>query len=279
MLEFVRRNRILLTSGGLLFFSVLLLSASSGPQSRTDPLGRTLLGTLAPFQTGFTWLRHGVKEVWSGYVNLLDVRQENERLRQLVLRLEAERVRLAEVEKADGRIADLLLFRDRLSGEMLGARVIGRDPLPWFRSMTLDRGKRDGVRRGMAVISPQGVVGQIAEVGRAASRVLLLSDPTSGIDAMVQRTRARGIVQGGADGICEMNYLRRDANVIAGDRVVTSGLDGVFPKGILVGEIAEVSPRHHDLLQAAVVRPSAPLEQVEEVVIVDAMAEVREPPT
>lgn len=277
MFEFVRRNSILLTSGALLLLSVLLLSAGTRSAEGSDPVGRLLLDRLAPFQIGFTWLGQGVREVWSSYVNLVAVRGENDRLRERVSLLEGEIVRLSETEQFNQRLAGLLRFRRTLQGKALGARVIGRDPLPWFRTMTVDRGASDGVRPATAVLSPEGVVGQIAEVSGSASRVLLMSDANSGIDAIVQRTRARGIVQGGPDGVCEMNYLPRDADVQVGDRVVTSGLDGIFPKGLLVGEVVEVSTRYRDLLKAAVVRPSAPLERLEEVLIVDATAEIREP--
>jgi rod shape-determining protein MreC len=277
MFEFVRRNRILLTSGALLLLSVLLLSAGTRSPQASDPVGRLLLDHLAPFQIGFTWLGQGVREVWSSYVNLVGVRGENQRLRERVSSLEGEIVRLAEADRSNRRLSELLHFRETLRGEVLGARVIGRDPLPWFRTMTVDRGAADGIRPAMAVLSPEGVVGQIAEVSGSASRVLLMSDANSGIDAIVQRTRARGIVQGGPDGICEMNYLPRDADVAVGDRIVTSGLDGIFPKGLQVGEVVEVSTRYRDLLKVAIVRPSAPLERLEEVLIVDATAEIREP--
>src|SRR6185369_9546381 len=105
-----------------------------------------------------------------------------------------------------------------------------------------------------------------------AARVLLLTDHNSGIDAIVQRSRARGIVQGAGENACQMNYLARDADVVVGDRVITSGLDGIFPKGIPIGEVVDVSRRHRGLLQAAVIRPTAPLEQVEEVLIAEATA-------
>jgi rod shape-determining protein MreC len=145
-------------------------------------------------------------------------------------------------------------------------------------TLTIDRGERDQVRRGMAVLAPQGVVGQVSEASHAAARVVLLTDHNSGIDAVVQRTRARGIVQGGTDGACYMNYLSRDADVVEGDLVITSGLDRVFPKGIVVGEVVEVSRRHRGLLQAAVVRPSVALDRLEEVLVVDATTPVADPP-
>jgi rod shape-determining protein MreC len=141
------------------------------------------------------------------------------------------------------------------------------------RTITLDRGERNGVRRGMGVLSPQGVVGQIIEVGRVASRALVLTDHNSGVDALIQRTRARGIVQGAMEGGCRMKYLRRGEDVAVGDRVLTSGMDGIFPTGILIGEVTEVSRLSRGLLQIATVVPSAPLDTIEEVLIVGVSVE------
>jgi rod shape-determining protein MreC len=120
------------------------------------------------------------------------------------------------------------------------------------------------------------VVGQITQVSHTASRVLVLTDSNSGIDAVVQRSRARGIVQGGVDAGCSMKYLRRAEDVSVGDRIVTSGLDNIFPKGILIGTAVAVELRDRGLLQAAVIQPSAPLDQLEEVLIVDPRAQIQE---
>jgi len=278
-MEFVRRNRILLSSGGLLLVSLLLFSVSVRSQSYRDPVGRVLLDALAPFQVVFSALRRSTGRLWSGYVDLVDAQRDNQRLQQRVAGLEGEVLRLNELERENARLAELLAFRARLQGTAYGARVIARDPGPLSMTLTIDRGERDHVHRGMAVLSPQGVVGQIVEASQTAARVVLLTDHNSGIDALVQRTRARGVVQGGTDGSCYMNYLNRDADVVVGDRVLTSGLDGIFPKGVVVGEVVDVSRRHRGLLQAATVRPSVALDRLEEVLVVDATAQVVDPPT
>jgi rod shape-determining protein MreC len=267
MLEFVRRNRLPLTSGSLLLASLLLLSVSLRSRPYRDPIARVLLDGLAPFQDGFTWMRSGTAGIWSGYINLVETRRQNEELRARIASLEADVVKLAELEQSNRRLGELLSMRDHIDGPSYAARVIGRDPLPWFHTLTIDRGERDGLRSGMAVLSPHGVIGQTVEVSRTAARVLLLTDHNSGIDAIVQRSRARGIVQGAGENECQMNYLARDADVVVGDRVITSGLDGIFPKGISIGEVVDVSRRHRGLLQAAVIQPTAPLDQVEEVLI------------
>ena len=277
MLGFVRRYRIFLTSGALLCLSLFLVSVSTRSPAQHDPIARLILDTLRPLQVQLSTLRLGVRDAWEAYVDLIDTKRENARLREHIATLEQQVIGLAEVEKTNERLSELLGFRSALQGEVVSARVIARDPLPWFRTFTVDRGERDGVRRGMAVLSPQGVVGQIAEVSQTAARVLLLTDRSSGIDAVIQRSRARGIVQGALQEGCYMEYLRPGEDVVVGDRVMTSGLDGIFPKGIVIGEVADLLFRHRGLLRAAVVRPRTPLDRIEEVLIVDASAHLDGP--
>lgn len=278
-MEFLRRNRILVTSATLLVASLLLISISARAQPYRDPFGVLLLDALAPFQVVFSWFGRGAGQVWSGYVDLVDAREEAGQLRGQVAALEGQLARLAELERENQRLAALLEFRARVEGTAYGARVIARDPGPLSTTLTIDRGARDTVTRGMAVLAPDGVVGRVVEVSHTASRVALLTDHNSGVDALIERTRARGVVQGGADGTCAMNYLHRDADVQIGDRVLTSGLDGVFPKGIVIGTVVELRRRHRGLLQSAVVQPSAALDRLEEVVLVTPVAsQLPEPP-
>lgn len=270
MMDFVRRNRVLLSSASLLLASLLLFSLSVRSPTRRDPLAALVLEVFSPLQGALSWLQDGVGDLWKSYVNLIAVRRENELLRARVASLESDLVHFAEVEHSNERLRNLLSFRSEIEGKVLGARIIARDPLPWFRTFTVDLGEKDGIRSGMAVLAPRGVVGRVTQVAHSASRVLLLTDNNSGIDAIVQRSRARGIVQGTQEHGCRMNYLRRDVDVATGDRVVTSGLDGIFPKGVVIGEIADVSLEHRGLLRSGVVIPSVDLDALEEVLIVDA---------
>jgi rod shape-determining protein MreC len=268
MAEFLRRNRVLLTSYGLLVLSILLVSVSARSPRRVDPMAQALLDALAPLQEGVTAARASVDHLWEAYIWLVQVSRENRRLQDRVAQLEQQATRLEELRQGNERLQALLQFRAELQGEVYGARVIGRDPLLGSRTITLDRGERDGVRKGMAVLAREGVVGQIIEVSHLAARALVLTDHNSGVDAIVQRTRARGIVQGDAENSCRMKYLRRGEDVMPGDRVITSGMDGIFPKGILIGEVRDVSRGQRGLLQMATVEPSVPLDRLEEVLIV-----------
>jgi rod shape-determining protein MreC len=276
MLEFVRRNRVVLTSGLLLLISLLLFSAGARTQRRIDPFSSVVLDGMRPLQSLTATVIQAVAGTWRTYVALIGVNQENERLRRRIVELEHEAVRLSEVEQTDQRLEALLNLRSSLDGDLQAAQIIGRDPLPWFSTMTINKGEADGVHRNAAVLSPLGVVGQIRATGAHSARVLLITDHNSGVDAVVQRSRARGIVEGALDGGCVMKYLKRGEDVEVGDRVVTSGLDGIFPKGIIVGEVTRVTRGNRGLLQVAEIKAAVPLDRIEEVLVARGSVQVKE---
>ncbi|MCK6555678.1 rod shape-determining protein MreC [Candidatus Binatia bacterium] len=279
MLEFLHDHRIVVTVAALSLLSLLLLSSTAQRPGRPDPLARVVLEVMRPLQAAVTAGIDVAGDGWTTYVGLVGVRRENERLARRVLELEQQLVRLNEVEQAEKRLAGLLGFRSSLDLPLLAALVVGRDPLPVFGTLTVNRGEADGIRRNMAVLSAQGVVGRTIDTSPNAARVLLITDHNSGVDAVVQRTRARGIVEGALDGRCVMKYLKREEDVEVGDAIVTSGLDGIFPKGVSIGTVTHVTRGTRGLLQVAEVQPSAPLDRVEEVVIVPAPATGKDKPS
>jgi len=151
---------------------------------------------------------------------------------------------------------------------MIAVEVIGQDPTSWFKSVTINKGERDGVQKGMAVISPEGVVGQILKTAPHYATVLLMTDYNSAIDAVIQRTRAKAIVEGQEENRCQLKYLLRTEEVVVGDVVITSGLGGIFPKGLMVGEIRKVDKKGHGVFQYAELVPSVDLTKLEEVLII-----------
>jgi rod shape-determining protein MreC len=267
MLEFLRRNQVLLGSGVFLSLSFALLVVNRGGARRFDPLGAVFLEVLRPLQSVTTQATAELEGIWTHYVGLLGVESENRRLRERLRALEAEHHRDAEVELENRRLSQLLDFKSDLPSRVVTARVIGKDASGIFQTFTLDRGERDGVKPAMAVVSADGVIGRIAQSSPHASRVLVLSDHNSGVDALVQRTRARGIVEGTLSGSCSMKYIKRGDDVQPGDVVVTSGLDGIFPKGILVGRVRSVSQKDVGLYQAADVVPAVDFAKLEEVLV------------
>jgi rod shape-determining protein MreC len=278
MLEFVRRNRVVLTSGLLLLISLLLFSAGARTQRRIDPFGGVVLDAMRPLQSVTATVIEALAGTWRTYVALIGVNEENQRLRRRIVELEQQAVRLSEVEQTDKRLEALLNLRSDLDGDLQAAQIIGRDPLPWFSTMTVNKGEADGVHKNAAVLSPFGVVGQIMATGAHSARVLLITDHNSGVDAVVQRSRARGIVEGALDGGCVMKYLKRGEDVAVGDRVVTSGLDGIFPKGVIVGEVTRVTRGNRGLLQVAEIKPAVPLDRIEEVLVARGGVQMREAP-
>jgi rod shape-determining protein MreC len=267
MLEFFRRNRVLVAAlGGLALAVVLLASTAVGP-GRADRVGRMLLDVMAPLQRLGTFVTHGLSDVWRETAAVFRRPAEIERLQSQVDLLAERVVRFEEVEQENTRLRELLAFRQRLVGDLLAASVIGRDATGVARTITIDRGERDGVRKGAAVVAPAGVVGQVFLAGAHAARVLLITDHNSGLDAIVQRTRARGIIEGTIADACGLKFVKRTEDLQQGDVIVTSGVDGIFPRGMAIGQITSVDKRGQGLFQYANVRPFVDFDRLEEVLV------------
>jgi rod shape-determining protein MreC len=274
MLEFVRRNRIVLTSGFLLLLSLLLVSASARAARPRDPLTIILLEGMRPLQLLLSEGQRGLADAWNHYLNLVGVRTENEALKRRIRLLEHEVRQVAPLRESNQRLSALLGLRASLDGHAQAARISGRDPVALFQSVTIDKGEQDGIAKGFAVVADDGLIGRVVATSAHAARVLLITDHNSGVDAVVERSRARGIVAGALSDGCVMKYLQRGEDVTVGDRVATSGLDGIFPKGIPIGEVTKVSRNHRGMLQVAEIRPSAELERLDEVLVVAPSARV-----
>ena len=148
-----------------------------------------------------------------------------------------------------------LKFKKNIDERVLAAEVIAKDPSPWFKTVLIDKGNHDGVEKGMAVVIPEGIAGQTTEVSAHYSKVLLIIDHNSAVDALVQRDRARGIIKGGSAGQCLFKYVLRKHDVVVDDIVVSSGLDGVFPKGLPVGYVSGVIKPKSGIFQEVTVTP------------------------
>jgi len=270
MLEFIRRNRVLLSSSFFLVCSLALLSLNARHPGRVDPLGRAFLEVMAPLQAVTTGLARRTGDLWSGYVSLIGVERENGRLRGYLHELERHATHQRELELMNRRLKRLLALQRRLPTRAVAAEVSSRDASVWFQSLTLDKGEVDGLEPGMSVLAPAGVVGVISSTSPHAARVLLLTDPNSGVDVLVQRTRVRGIVSGLLEQGAVLKYVKRAEDVRVGDRVVASGLDGIFPKGITVGRVTRVSRKDRGLFLYAEVAPAADASRLEEVLVAHA---------
>jgi rod shape-determining protein MreC len=210
----------------------------------------------------------GIGNIKDRYISVNDLWLENQSLKGQVSELEAKVNNYREAEATNLRLRKLLGLKNQAFAQSVSAMVVGSSASTWFQSLTIDKGTKQGIRKGMAVISPSGIVGQIWSVSPNSSKVLLVTDHNSGVDVIAQRTRARGIVSGSLDKGPVMEYVTRNENIREGDRLITSGLDNIFPKGQLVGTVGKVQVNSYGLFQDVSVRLAVDPERIEEVLIV-----------
>jgi rod shape-determining protein MreC len=268
MLAFFRKHQIVLSSCSCLLLSLYILNAAARGQIKNDPIGPILLWLLRPLQVGTQALTGWIGDVRQGIGTMSRFKAENERLRKRIQQLEAEKNRLLEAEATNRRLQQLLDFRSQLPPVAVTATIIANSASTWFQSCLLDKGSADGVHKGMAAVTPLGVVGQVISTAARSSKVLLITDHNSGVDAVVQRTRARGIVSGSLEQKTILKYVKRSEDIQVGDRLITSGLDGVFPKGLMVGTVTKVQKQNLGLFQYIEVAPAVSLSRTEEVLVV-----------
>jgi rod shape-determining protein MreC len=264
--RFITRWRRVLTAllAPLAAFVSVVTAGRTPPGS--GPLEAAAAVELAPLQSGAASASAWFGGI-GGFLAGAGLRRENEELRREIERLRREVQESRERVAAALRLERLLDFRGKSAFALTAAGVIGRDASGLYRTVLIDRGSVDGLEHQQAVLSPDGVVGRVIKVFPRSALVLLVTDRSSGIDAIVQRTRDQGVVQGGGGGGCVLKYLDRSAEVEVGDYVVTSGIGGRFPKGVLIGQVSGIN-QGGDLFQSVDIRPSAGLNRLEEVLVV-----------
>jgi rod shape-determining protein MreC len=210
----------------------------------------------------------GVRSTTDLYINLVDIKKNNRVLNQELTELKAQLGALTELSLENQRLSQLLDFKQRGKMDLLAARIIGRDALSDYDTITIDRGTTHGVKKGMGTITISGVVGYISSVENNSAKILLLTDRYSVIDGVVQRSRARGMVQGVSKEKCSLTFLKRTDDVLVGDIVVTSGLDNYFPKGFPIGTVTDVAKEKYGLGQEVKLQPIVTAPNIEEVFVV-----------
>jgi rod shape-determining protein MreC len=193
---------------------------------------------------------------------------EYKRLKEETDVLKARLVGLEEIVRENTRLENLLKFKRQLVYSSVVASVVGREPSYWNSTMIIDKGMADGIRQGMPVVNALGVVGKIAEVSHRTSKVILLTDPQFSIAALIQEPRENGLVSGTLQGVCRMKYIRDDAQIHVGDKVITSKLSSSFPEGLLIGEIISIKVDHQRPTVECLVQPSVAFSQIEEVLVI-----------
>ena len=262
----IRYKRFLLTAVFLLV-AFLTYALNLRNKEHANPMERVVMEMTAPVAGGAAATTGLLGDIWSNYVDLLEVRRENVELRKSVKRLNERIVANNEAIVASARLKALLELKSAVGIPSLAVSVIGEDSSGWFKTLVVDRGSADGLVEGMPVIAAGGVVGRLVKVAPHSSRVLLLTDHASAISAVVQRSRARGVVRGAGGGRCSLEFTVKDEDVKVGDTVISSGIGGVFPKGLPVGEVTMVKKGEYGVFQTIEVRPTVNIGKLEEMLV------------
>jgi rod shape-determining protein MreC len=276
-----RRSRFVLV--GLVLVHLAAISHQVDGGGGVSLLQRSLLTALSPLQRGVDALVGGAAEAWRGWGFHRETYTENRRLEARLRELETElQARSRRAQEAD-RLRELLELRKALPLDTIAAQVVGKDSVPWFRTLTLDRGERDGVALNAPVLSATGVVGRVFAVGPHAARVQILLDRHPAAGVMIELSRVPGVVAGQVSGAGSasddllLKYVPGRADVVVGDVVVTSGLDRLYPKGLVVGRVRFVGDGS-GLFRDIRVEPSARFDRLEEVLVVRRSQEALDTP-
>jgi rod shape-determining protein MreC len=226
----------------------------------------TVLSITHPLQQAATWTIRSLRDVWGNYVYLVNVQRDNQRLREEIKWLRQENHRYLEAHLQYQRLQQLLNFREQTPLDVVAAEVVGRNSSSWTEIIYINRGTRDKVAKGFPVVTYDGLVGQVIHAAPALSQVMLMTDFRSGIDALVQRTRASGVVAGRGRDLAELKFLPMGTDLQPGDRLISSGMGGVFPKGLIIGVVKDIH-RNGRQTQQVEIQPSVDFSDLEEVLV------------
>ena len=262
-------KKIVIIAGVIVLIAINIIVLSiSNRRYHSFGAGRIAISFIAPFQNATTHSISFIKGIWNRYFFLISLQEENDNLRKVLSSAIEKNNRYNEIEASNKRLRNILNFRKTVAEKVIVAEVIGKDPSPWFKTIIIDKGKADGVVKSLPVVVPEGIVGQVVDVSSHYSKVLLIIDQISAVDALVQRTRARGGVVGESADRCILNYILRKHDIKVGDTVISSGMDAVFPKGLRVGSVSGVIKRNSGMFQDVTVTPYIDFEKLEEVIVI-----------
>jgi len=253
---------------GVVIFSLILMTVNVRYE-KSNLFFESAVGLfLSPVQSFFTSSVNSISDVFGRYLFLVRTSEQNERLILEVDRLLNKNNELIEENKYLERVGKLTAYFKNKEKIIITARVIGRDATQWSKMLFIDKGTNDKVKKNLVVMTDAGVVGHVIHSSLNSSKVLLITDSRSAIDSVFQNTREPGVTVGTGEGMCETKFVAIEAEVKVGDKVISSGLGGVFPKGLMIGTVVDVVKKKLDLFQNITIAPSATLSHLEEVVIV-----------
>ncbi len=253
----------------LIFLLALsIVSASLHTSEKMSFFEALVVEVTAPIQKVVSAVINGIGSVWKGYFSLVGLERENEALKRELQEVKLQLNKDREAALANQRLRALLNFKTSIPTPLLPAEVVAFDPSGWFQTILIDKGGNEGLVRNMAVVSGDGLVGRVIGVSNRHAKVLLILDGNSAVDALIQRSRTRGVLVGYGSDRCVLKYVQRNEDVQVGDKVITSGMGGVFPKGILLGEVQQVVRGNSGLFQTVEVEPAVDFSRLEEIMVV-----------
>jgi rod shape-determining protein MreC len=245
---------------------IILISAQVNAKSGVPVLEQVTFGLFAEVQRGASAFVGGVRHTWTGYVTLRGVKGENETLKRQLADTQIELQQQRALADRSRSLERLLELRDRLSLDTAAAEIIAASATPDFRTVTIDKGTTQGLKADMGVMAPAGVVGRVVTPTARASKVQLLVDRNAAAGVLIERSRAQGVALGSGDDRLRLEYVAETGDVVVGDVVVTSGIDGIFPKGLVVGRVESVDK--NGAYRQITVRPAVDFSSLEEVLVI-----------
>ncbi|HHV19857.1 MAG TPA: rod shape-determining protein MreC [Thermoanaerobacterales bacterium] len=267
------KNRRWLIPALFLIISITIVSITLKKDYVFKKLEVPVINTLSPAQKILSRVGFSIKENLDMIPQLFYMKEENENLKKQVAELLQYKQNIIEYQRENADLRTLLGFKERsFQYDLEAAEVIARDPSNWFNVILIDKGEKHGIKKDMAVITDEGLVGYTISTASNTSKVVLITDERSSVSAMLQRTRDNGMVKGTIDpapsGYLKMEFLPQDANLVKGDIVISSGLGGIIPKGIIIGEVAEANKESYELMQYAIIKPAVDFMKLERVFVI-----------
>lgn len=258
---------IIIGVGLFIAINFTVITMTSRQSLPVSGLERFAISVTSPFQYVVTRTIGFTRSVWETYFAAVLAVEESQDLKRELARAREIQNRYRELELENARLKKFVNFTDEAPASYVAAQVIARDPSPWFKTIVIDKGTDEGLVKGSPVLVSEGIVGQIIQVAKEFSRVLLITDRNSAVDALVQDTRVRGMVKGNNEDTCSFVYTLRKDEVKPGEMIVSSGLDQVFPKGLRIGRILDVKKDHSQLFQDITIETSVDFDKLEEVLV------------
>lgn len=256
-----------------LFFALVPLLFTLQTPERAETLHQISLTLLKPFLVTSRAVSRTIQETGAGVGRFWNLYKSHGELGRRVAELEQKQAQMVELEKENERLRKLLDFKKQTPYKTLAARVIAWDLVPWRKTLLIDKGSKQGVKKRMAIVSAEGLVGRVVEVAPFSARAVLLLDPESRVSGIFQDSRDLGVVEGDGSTLLRVTHIDRQSAVKVGDRVLSSGLGGVYPKGISIGTVEMVSTEKESLELFAAVRPFVNFSKLEEVLCITSSPE------